>query len=551
LLSDLMVTKMKPHNILFIMCDQLRADYLSCYGHPHLQTPNIDRLAERGARFTHAYVQSPLCGPSRTSTYTGRYVSSHGVTINNVPLRVDERTLGDYLRDLGVRTAVVGKTHMVPNVAEMARLGIDPQSELGQSMTKAGFEPYFHDDGVHPNNIRAKNSPYNQELWARGYDTDNPWFYHANSAQDEDGNYHSGWLLQNAGLPANIKEEDSETAVSTQMAMKFIEEAGEQPWCLHLSYIKPHWPYIAPAPYHNLYGPEHIIEPNRSETELDAPHPVYAAFMEQRESRAFSRNEVREAVIPTYMGLIKQIDDQIGLLLNFLEEHELFDSTLIVFTSDHGDYLGDHWLGEKDLFHQVITRVPLIIVDPSQAAHATRGKEITHLVEAIDLVPTFIEFFGGEPGQNQLEGHSLLPLLRGQQPDTWREYAISEIDYSWRNAREILQQHVDDCRAYMVRTRRWKLIYYNGFRPQLFDLDNDPQELCDLGEDPNYQSICDELTVYLLSWQGRRKSRMTVTSEQISYLYEGESMAKRGVLLGFWSDEDLEKVLGQDGTSTS
>jgi arylsulfatase A-like enzyme len=540
---------MKPHNILFIMCDQLRADYLSCYGHPYLQTPNIDRLAARGVRFTRAYVQSPLCGPSRASTYTGRYVSSHGSTINNAPLRVDELTLGDYLRDIGVRTAVVGKTHAATNVEAMTRLGIALNAEPGSYIAQAGFEPYYRDDGLHPNAQRSKNAPYNRELRRRGYSGDNPWHQYANSTRDEAGNTHSGWLLQNARSPANIKEEDSETAVTTQMAMRFIEEAGDQPWCLHLSYIKPHWPYIAPAPYHNLYGPEHVLAPNRSEAERDAPHPVYAAFMAQRESRAFSRTEVRQTVIPAYMGLIKQIDDQIGLLLDFLQERGLDEATIIVFTSDHGDYLGDHWLAEKDLFHENVVRFPLLFVDPSETAAATRGKEETRLVESIDLLPTFVELMGGEPNADRLEGRSLLPLLHGRPPVPWRDYVVSEIDYSWRKAREILKRRADECRAYMVRTQQWKLIAYDGFRPQLFNLDDDPQEFFDLGADPDYQSICSELSDHLLSWQGRRKNRMTMSARQIDYWYKGDNLAKRGILLGFWSSEDLEQVVGPEGIS--
>jgi arylsulfatase A-like enzyme len=110
-------------NILFIMCDQLRFDYLGCYGHPHLKTPNIDALAARGVRFDRAYVQSPVCGPSRMSFYTGRYMRSHGANWNGFPLRVDEPTLGDYLGELSVRTVLVGKTHMAADLAGLKRLG--------------------------------------------------------------------------------------------------------------------------------------------------------------------------------------------------------------------------------------------------------------------------------------------------------------------------------------------------------------------------------------------------------------------------------------------
>src|SRR5271155_5722137 len=168
----------------------------------------------------------------------------------------------------------------------------------------------------------------------------------------------------------------------------------------------------------------------REEAERADPHPVYRAFMDLRVSRNFSRDDIRARVIPAYMGLIKQIDDQLGVLFRFLDERGLTDSTMIVFTSDHGDYLGDHWLGEKDLFHECSAKIPLIIADPSPAADAARGTVCDALVEAIDLAPTFLEHFGGAAKPNILEGRSLLPLLHGHTPPAWRDCVVSEYDYS-------------------------------------------------------------------------------------------------------------------------
>ena len=127
----------EARNVLWIMADQLRWDYLSCYGHPHLHTPHLDRLAGRGVRFANAYVQSPFCGPSRMSSYTGRYCRSHGVTWNGFPLRVGEPTLGDHLREIGVTPALVGKTHMIPDTRGMEWLGIDPDSAIGVNISNA------------------------------------------------------------------------------------------------------------------------------------------------------------------------------------------------------------------------------------------------------------------------------------------------------------------------------------------------------------------------------------------------------------------------------
>jgi len=422
----------KPRNVLWIMADQLRWDYLSCYGHPHLQTPHIDGLVRRGVRFDRAYVQSPFCGPSRMSFYTGRYCRSHGATWNGFPLRVGEPTLGDHLRPLGVRTALVGKTHLIPDTQGMAWLGIDPSSPIGVRTAECGFEPYERDDGMHPYGPFDPDPAYDTYLRKHGFDSRNPWEDGANSGEDDDGELLSGWLLRYSSLAARVPEEHSETPYMTGRAMQFIEEAGDTPWCLHLSFIKPHWPYFVPAPYHAIYGPDHILPAVRSEAEKINAHPVFKAYQDSRICRAFAREEVRQRVIPAYMGLIKQLDDQMGRLFTFLEQRGLFANTMIVVSSDHGDDLGDHWMGEKDLFHDQSVRVPLIVYDPRREADATRGVVSDHLVEGIDLAPTFLEFFGGSAKPHILEGRSLSPLLHARGAVPWRQYAISEYDYATR-----------------------------------------------------------------------------------------------------------------------
>ena len=534
-------------NVLFIMCDQLRWDYLSCAGHPHLKTPNIDALAARGVRFTRAYVQSPVCGASRMSFYTGRYVHSHGASWNGIPLKVGEMTLGDYLRPLGVQAALVGKTHMRADTEGMQRLGIDPDSIIGVRVSECGFDPYERDDGLHgvgPNGRYDPQIPrYNQYLNDKGYGGDNPWHDWANAA-DGDGNaLASGWAMRHARKPARVEEEDSETPYMTRRAMDFMTDAGDRPWCLHLSYIKPHWPYIAPAPYNNMYGPEDVLPVVRSEEERRDPHPVYRAFMNLRVSNTFSREEVREEVIPVYMGLIKQIDDQLGLLFEFMEARGLLENTLIAFTSDHGDYLGDHWMGEKDLFHEPSAKVPLIIADPSAGADATRGTVSDALVEAIDLVPTFLEALGGDPAQqsHRLEGRSLMPLLRGAPPADWRTFVFSEYDYSILPVSAALGIEPSRARLFMVADKRWKYVHAVGFRPMLYDLENDPNEFRDLGADPAYEAERERLAGVLAQW-GLRVSQRTARSDAEIRNMRGKSQG-RGILIGVWDESDVPEEL--------
>ena len=474
-------------NILFIMYDQLRFDYLSCAGHPHLLTPNFDRVAAMGMRFTNAYVQSPICGASRMSFYTGRYVASHGAAWNNFPLRVGEMTLGDHLRAAGMDCWLIGKTHMKADAAGMARLGLSPDSEIGARQAEAGFDVWIRDDGLWAQGpdgfYDEKRSPYNEYLKQQGYQADNPWASFANAGVDDDGAMATGWLFDNADKAANIHERHSETPWLTRRTIDFIDQAVG-PWCAHVSYIKPHWPYIVPAPYHDMFGANHVPAAIRHDVEREDPQPVFGAYMENRIARAFQSDEVRNKVIPAYMGLIKQCDDQLGVLLDHLEASGQMDQTMIVLTSDHGDYLGDHWLGEKDLFHDPSVKVPMIVYDPRDAADGTRGTVCDALVEAIDLVPTFIETAGGTPPDHIVEGRSLIPWLHGMTPD-WRKYVISEFDYSATNQAVRLNLEPKECRLFMVFDGHLKLIHAEGgLRPMLFDLSNDPDSFLDLSLEP-------------------------------------------------------------------
>jgi arylsulfatase A-like enzyme len=530
---------MRAKNILFIMCDQLRFDHLGCAGHPHLRTPNIDRLAARGVRFDRAYVQSPICGPSRMSFYTGRYVRSHGSTWNMVPLRVGEMNIGDHLNPLGMRTVLCGKTHMAADLEGMARLGIDPTSGIGAKVSECGFELWDRLDGLHPVKGRKKPQHYNRWLNERGYPGPDAWDHWANAVEGDDGEELSGWLMENADRPARVKAEDSETAYSTTRAIEFMESAGDDPWCLHLSYIKPHWPYVAPAPYHAMYGPEHVLPVVRSEAELADAHPLFAAWAKQRFNRVFARPGVRERVIPAYMGLIAQIDDEIGRLMAWLAETGRDRDTLIVFTADHGDYLGDHWLGEKDLFHEPSVRIPLIVVHPSAEADASRGTVCGAMVEAIDLLPTFVEAAGGTVPNHVLEGRSLMPLLRDPRAAWPRTHVFSEYDYSFRDAGKALGRPIADCRLQMVFDGRHKLVRATGFRPMLFDLATDPDELVDRGADPACRGVIEDLSVHLLEWATAHHNRVTFSDAQVARMAGSEFGV--GILIGFWDQADVEE----------
>jgi len=280
----------------------------------------------------------------------------------------------------------------------------------------------------------------------------------------------------------------------------------------------------------------------RHPIEREDPHPVYREFMNNPIGQAFSRDEVRASVIPAYMGLVKQIDDQMGRLFGFLKDTGRMDDTMIVITSDHGDYLGDHWLGEKDLFHEPSVKVPLIIFDPREQADATRGTTCDALVESIDLVPTFLDCAGGDPAGHILEGRSLVPLLHGEKPDDWRDFAISEYDYAPAPMAVRLGVAPKDARLFMVADQRWKFIHAEGgFRPMLFDMQSDPEEFFDLGDDPAQAPIIDLMYQRLGKWGRRMSQRVTRSDHEIDTARGGAR--RKGILIGVFEGSDVDDDL--------
>ncbi len=318
----------------------------------------------------------------------------------------------------------------------------------------------------------------------------------------------------------------------TDRAIDFIGHAKDAPWCLHLSYIKPHWPYMAPDPWHAMYDENDIPAANRDETERADPNPVYAAFMDHPESLCFAREEVRRTVIPTYMGLISEIDHHVGRLLESLKSEGLADNTIVVVTSDHGDYLGDHWLGEKDLFHEEIVRIPLIIADPRETAEPSRGTTDDTLVEAIDLAASFLEMAGGEPAPHRLEGRSLVPLLKNSTPEAWRDAVFCDGCFAVRKARIELGLEPHEARGFMVRTQTWKYVHFEKHPPQLFDLENDPRELNDLGRNADYETVRADMRTRLFDWIRQRRLRTTMPDDVIA-ARTGRAH-ERGYMFGVW-----------------
>jgi arylsulfatase A-like enzyme len=253
----------------------------------------------------------------------------------------------------------------------------------------------------------------------------------------------------------------------------------------------------------------------KSEAELRGAHPAVAAYRQHEESQTFARDEVARHVRPAYQGLIAQLDDQLGRLFEFMDQQSLVRETLVIFCADHGDFLGDHWLGEKELFYDTVQRVPFIVADPRPAADATRGSVDERFVECVDVVPTVLEALGIPIPAHRVEGRSLLPLLHGRTDDqpAWRDFVYSELDYGFKEAGLTLGRTSQESRAFSIRTATHRYVNWLDPPEQLFDLRSDPTEMQDLGRDALSERTRAEMRGRLLDFLARRKHRTVVSDE--------------------------------------
>jgi arylsulfatase A-like enzyme len=280
-----------------------------------------------------------------------------------------------------------------------------------------------------------------------------------------------------------------------------------------------------------MYTADQCLPVVRSRVELADAHPVVAAYRQHEESLSFQRDDCIRTVRPVYQGLIRQLDDHLGRLFDAMESQALLRDTLVIFTADHGDFLGDHWLGEKELFYDTVQKVPFIVMDPRREADATRGTVDNRFVEGVDVVPTILQSLGLQVPSHRIEGRSLQPLLHGEQP-AWRDFVYSELDYSFRLARQLRGKTPQQARAFSLRDARHRYTYWLDEPEQLFDLQADPNEFQDLGRDAGSSAVRQAMREQLLDFLARRKHRTTVSDEFIDA--RTNQYKKAGVFFGQW-----------------
>ncbi|HTV27556.1 MAG TPA: sulfatase-like hydrolase/transferase [Xanthobacteraceae bacterium] len=507
-------------NFLLIITDQHRADYLGCYGHALLKTPHIDSIAARGTRFDRFYVATPVCMPNRATLMTGRMPSVHGVRSNGVPLSLRSNTFVDALRAGGYATALVGKSHL-QNFTGFGPVLKRAPPRAGDQVLGAEFT-----EAMKP---RSNDGAYDQELpprWSSGKDfaMHLPFygFEHVDLCTDHGdrvGGHYYVWLKSRRpdadalrdpknqlphdyicpqAIRTAIPEELYSTSYIANKACEWLDgydaSRRDAPFFLMVSFPDPHHPFTPPGRYWSMYRPEDMaVPPSFDRGNRPLPRPV-AWAMAQRDrgeaevagQAAFAVNEreAREAMALS-CGMIAMIDDAIGRVLARLAVSSFADDTVVIFTTDHGDFLGDHRLLLKGPVHyEGITRVPFIWAEVG----ARPARRTDALSGTLDIAPTILDRARIQP-YNGMQGESLLPMIEGKAIGAARDSIVIEDDQQ-----RATLGFASPPRLRSLITQRYRMTIAAGDPyGELYDRQSDPHEMDSLFDDPAHRGVRAEL----------------------------------------------------------
>jgi choline-sulfatase len=456
---------MAQPNILFIMVDQLAAPALPGYGHPLVKAPHLTRLAERGVLFENAYCNSPLCSPSRASLMTGQLPSRLEAFDNASPFPSDAPTLAHYLRAAGYYTGLVGKMHFV---------GPDQLHGFEERLTT---DIYPADFGWVPDWQRPDHRP----AW-----------------------YHNMLSVVQAGTCQTSNQLDFDEAVAFQANRKLydlVRGDDDRPFCLLVSFTHPHDPFAITPEYWDRYDHAEIDLPRTPALPFDQLDPHSQRLYQVSAMHQYAQTEERiRRARQAYYGMISYIDDKVGQLMQTLAATGLQENTIIIFTADHGEMLGERGLWYKMSFFEWSARVPLIIVGPGRFA----PRRVTPAVSLVDLLPTLVELAGTEtPVVARLDGHSLVPLLQGP-AGLAADTVFAEI---------LGEGAIAPC--LMIRRGPHKFIYSEPDPDQLFDLVADPDEGHNLAGQPEYETLRQRFRAEVLArWDPPALHRQVLASQR-------------------------------------
>lgn len=498
-------------NVLFITVDQWRGDCLGALGHPVVRTPNLDRLAGQGVTFARHYAQAAPCGPSRASIHTGMYLMNHRSLSNGTPLDARFTNLALESRARGYDPLLFGYTDASPDPRVLA--SDDPRLRTYEGVLP-GYRAVV--------DLKESLLPWGEWLRTQGYDVPEDVRAMYEPASDA------------PGAPARYRAEHSEAAFLTGEVLRHVETYGDRPWFVHAAYIRPHPPFVAPAPYHEMFDPADMPMPVRRPTpeEEGAVHPILPAAILMAEALDGPVDDVsvrqRRA---TYFGMMAEVDAQLGRLFDGLRDLDAWDDTLVVLTSDHGEQLGDHWLSEKLGWFDQSFHIPLIVRDPRPEADATRGRiERERFTENVDLMPTVLEWTGAI-APPQCDGRSLLPLARGEAVSAWRDAAFWEWDFSdpiGGLPESTFGVDSAGCTLAVLRDEHGKYVHCAGLPPLFYDLDADPGELEDRAGDPLLAARVLDYAQRLLTRRMRHADR-TLTPLVVTPVGVLDGRRRRGV----------------------
>jgi arylsulfatase A-like enzyme len=492
----------KRPNFLFFIADQLRFDHLGCYGNGIVRTPNIDAIAAQGFAADRFYVASPICMPNRATLMTGRMPSLHGVRHNGIPLSLRATTFVELLRRAGYRTALVGKSHLQNMTGNPPFWPRDPKE-------RGALEALASDGGRYDQEWKPHwraRPDYDLDLPFYGYDTVRLTIDHGD---DIEGHYRR-WLraqvpdcdrligaanaIPTPGLAlaharqawrTRLPEALHPTAYCAAMSETLLEEAarGDDPFFLVCSFAEPHHPFTPPGKYWDMYNPAEMVLPRSFRDATNRPPPHVARLLAERdEGRAVkhtpqlfacTEEEAREAIALNY-GSISFIDDAVGSVLARLGSLGLDEDTVVVFTADHGDFMGDHQLLLKGPIHyRGLIQAPFVWRDPKDP----RGRRSDALCGTLDLAPTILARAGAAPF-NGIQGRDLAPLLAGAAAALHDDMLIEE------EGQRPQVGFAGRVRMRSLVTERHRLSLYDGAEwGELYDLEADPDEMTNLWDD--------------------------------------------------------------------
>ncbi len=483
-------------NVLLVTADQWRGDCLSSRGHPVVETPNFDALAREGVTFPGHYSVCAPCGPARASLLTGMYMHNHRSVRNGTPLEDRHTNIAREARKAGYRPTLFGYTDT----------SLDPYAHGIEDVTRHGYEslmPGFEEGLLLPG---ERPQAWLDDLAAKGYPVTG---YEEAFTPGEAPPTGRG----RSAAPAIYTGDDSQTAFLARRCIEYLERA--QPgWFVHLSWFRPHPPFIAPRPWNTRYDPSTVPAPLRapSMAEEAAVHPWVAAangpggdwfetWMRDALGTPRYDAEIRE-LRATYYALVSKVDHYFGGIMDCLRARGHLDNTLIVVTSDHGELLGDHFLFGKRGYFDGGFHVPLIVFDPTLGP-AGRGRVVDRMTESVDVMPTILDWLGIDVPR-QCDGRSLLPLTRGESVpggDAVRwEYDFRNDD-DGDGVEQELGLSPDECVISVLRDREYKYVHFAGLEPLFFDLRDGSNETVNVANHPDYREAMITRMRRMLSWR--------------------------------------------------